>query len=59
VGLPLACLAADWQPRKLQLTDDAGELAASTYHRSRWVNTRDAQPEVGALLRQPDRGTAQ
>jgi farnesyl-diphosphate farnesyltransferase len=58
-GLPLASLAADWQPRKLQLSDDTGEHAASAYHRTRRVNMRDAEDEVGALLRQPDRGTVQ
>ena len=58
-GLPLATLAADWQPRKLQLPAAmAGEHAASAYHRTRRVNVRDAQDEVG-LLRQPDRGTVQ
>ena len=58
-GLPLAVLAADWEPRKLQLAgDDAAEHAASAYHRARWVNVRDPQSEVG-LLRQPDRGTVQ
>jgi farnesyl-diphosphate farnesyltransferase len=58
-GLPLAALAADWQPRKLQLSDEAGEHAASAYHRTRRVNMRDAEDEVGALLRQTDRGTVQ
>jgi len=58
-GLPLAPLASDWQPRKLQLTDDAGEHAASAYHRARRVNVRDAQEQVDTLLRQPDRGTVQ
>ena len=58
-GLPLACLAADWQPRKLQMTDEEGEHAASAYHRTRRVNMRDTQAEVGTLLRQPDRGTVQ
>ena len=58
-GLPLATLAANWKPRKLQLADDAAaEQAASAYHRARRVNVRDAQDEVG-MLRQPDRGTAQ
>jgi farnesyl-diphosphate farnesyltransferase len=58
-GLPLAVLAQDWEPRKLQLVaDDAAEQAASAYHRARRVNVRDAQDEVG-LLRQPDRGTVQ
>jgi farnesyl-diphosphate farnesyltransferase len=58
-GLPLAALPADWQPRKLQLTQEAAEHAASAYHRTRRVNVRDAQAEVETLLRQPDRGTAQ
>jgi farnesyl-diphosphate farnesyltransferase len=58
-GLPLAALAQDWEPRKLQLADDAAaEQAASAYHRARRVNVRDAQDQVG-LLHQPDRGTAQ
>ncbi len=58
-GLPLATLAADWEPRKLKLADDdAAEQAASAYHRARRFNARDAQDEVG-LLRQPDRGTVQ
>ena len=58
-GLPLAVLAQDWEPRKLQLAvDDTAEHAASAYHRARRVNVRDAQGEVG-LLRQPDRGTVQ
>lgn len=58
-GLPLAVLAPDWEPRKLQLAaDDTAEHAASAYHRTRRVNVRDAQGEVG-LLRQPDRGTVQ
>jgi farnesyl-diphosphate farnesyltransferase len=58
-GLPLAPLAPDWQPRKLQLTDAADEHAASAYHRARRVTVRDAQDEVATLLRQPDRGTVQ
>ena len=58
-GLPLASLAPDWQPRKLQMPEEAGEHAASAYHRSRRVNVRGAQDEVDALLRQPDRGTVQ
>jgi farnesyl-diphosphate farnesyltransferase len=58
-GLPLAALASDWQPRKLQITDDADEHAASAYHRARRVNVRDAQEQVDTLLRQPDRGTVQ
>ncbi len=58
-GLPLAALAPDWEPRKLQLmADDAAEQAASAYHRARRVSVRGAQDEVG-LLRQPDRGTVQ
>ncbi len=58
-GLPLAVLAPDWEPRKLQLVaEDAVEHAVSAYHRTRRVNVRDAQDEVG-LLRQPDRGTVQ
>jgi farnesyl-diphosphate farnesyltransferase len=56
-GLPLAALAADWEPRKLQMTEGA-EHAASPYHRARRVNVRDAEEELG-LLRQPDRGTVQ
>jgi farnesyl-diphosphate farnesyltransferase len=58
-GLPLAVLAQDWEPRKLQLAaDDTADHAASAYHRARRVNVRDAQGEVG-LLRQTDRGTVQ
>jgi farnesyl-diphosphate farnesyltransferase len=58
-GLPLAVLAPDWEPRKLQwVTDEAAEHAASAFHRARRVNVRDEQDEVG-LLRQPDRGTVQ
>jgi farnesyl-diphosphate farnesyltransferase len=58
-GLPLATLAPDWAPRKLQLAEDAAaEQAASAYHRARRFSARDAQDEVG-LLRQPDRGTVQ
>ncbi len=58
-GLPLATLAPDWEPRKLQLPgEDAAEHAASAYHRARRVNVRDAEGELG-MLRQPDRGTAQ
>jgi farnesyl-diphosphate farnesyltransferase len=58
-GLPLAVLAPDWEPRKLQLVaDEAAEEAASAYHRARRVKVRDAEDEVG-LLRQPDRGTVQ
>jgi farnesyl-diphosphate farnesyltransferase len=56
-GLPRATLAADWEPRKLQMAEGA-EHAASAYHRARRVNVRDAQEELG-LLRQPDRGTVQ
>jgi farnesyl-diphosphate farnesyltransferase len=59
-GLPLASLAPDWEPRKLQMPGDAhSEHAASTYHRTRRVNVRDAQDEVETLMRQPDRGTVQ
>jgi farnesyl-diphosphate farnesyltransferase len=58
-GLPLASLARDWTPRKLQLPDGAGaDHAASDFHRARRVNVREPQPEI-ELLRQPDRGTAQ
>ena len=58
-GLPLAALAADWQPRKLQMhVSDGAEHAASAYHRTRRVNVRGAADDVG-LLRQPDRGTVQ
>jgi farnesyl-diphosphate farnesyltransferase len=58
-GLPLATLAADWQPRKLAMTEtDNAEHAASAYHRTRRVSVRDTPDEVG-LLRQPDRGTVQ
>jgi farnesyl-diphosphate farnesyltransferase len=57
-GLPLAVLAPDWQPRKLQMSSDGAEHAASAYHRTRRVNVRDAAADVG-LLRQPDRGTVQ
>jgi farnesyl-diphosphate farnesyltransferase len=58
-GLPLAPLALDWQPRKLQVHGgDGAEHAASAYHRTRRVNVRDAADDVG-LLRQPDRGTVQ
>jgi farnesyl-diphosphate farnesyltransferase len=56
-GLPRATLAADWEPRKLQMSEGA-EYAASAYHRARRVNVRDAEEELG-LLRQPDRGTVQ
>jgi farnesyl-diphosphate farnesyltransferase len=56
-GLPRATLAADWVPRKLQMSEDS-EHAVSAYHRARRVNVRDAQEELG-LLRQPDRGTVQ
>jgi farnesyl-diphosphate farnesyltransferase len=56
-GLPLAKLAADWSPRKLQLPGDA-EHAASDFHRTRRVTLRDAAPELG-LMPEPDRGTAQ
>ena len=58
-GLPLAPLAGDWQPRKLQITDESGEHAASAYHRTRRVTVRDSREEVDTLLRQPDRGTVQ
>jgi farnesyl-diphosphate farnesyltransferase len=59
-GLPRAPLAADWQPRKLPVTDQAGEHAASAYHRARRVSVREAPAEeVDTLLRQPDRGAAQ
>ena len=58
-GLPLAALAPDWEPRKLQLPGaDAAEHAASAFHRARRVTVRDAQHEVDSLLHQPDRGTA-
>jgi farnesyl-diphosphate farnesyltransferase len=58
-GLPLAALAPDWEPRKLQLPGgEVAEHAASAYHRARRVNVREAADEVG-LLRQPDRGTVQ
>ena len=58
-GLPLAPLAADWQPRKLQMHgSDGAEHAASAYHRTRRVNVRGGADEVG-MLRQPDRGTVQ
>jgi farnesyl-diphosphate farnesyltransferase len=58
-GLPLAALAPDWEPRKLQLPGaDAAEHAASAFHRARRVTVRDAQPEVDTLLHQPDSGTA-
>jgi farnesyl-diphosphate farnesyltransferase len=58
-GLPLAPLAADWEPRKLHIVGaDATEHAASAFHRTRRVNLREAADEVG-LLRQPDRGTVQ
>jgi farnesyl-diphosphate farnesyltransferase len=58
-GLPLAALAPDWEPRKLQLPGaDAAEHAASAFHRARRVTVRDAQHEVDTLLQQPDRGTA-
>jgi farnesyl-diphosphate farnesyltransferase len=58
-GLPLATLAADWEPLKLHIVGgDVTEHAASAYHRTRRVNVREAQDEVG-LLRQPDRGTVQ
>ncbi len=58
-GLPLAVLAPDWEPRKLQLADgDAAEHAASAYHRARRVNLRATPDEVG-LLPQPDRSTVQ
>jgi farnesyl-diphosphate farnesyltransferase len=58
-GLPLATLAPDWEPRKLQLPGaEAAEHAASAFHRARRVTVRDAQHEVDALLHRPDRGTA-
>jgi farnesyl-diphosphate farnesyltransferase len=58
-GLPLAALAADWEPRKLYVVGgDVTEHAASAFHRARRVNVREAQDQVG-LLRQPDRGTVQ
>jgi farnesyl-diphosphate farnesyltransferase len=58
-GLPLAALAADWEPRKLYVVGgDAAEHAASAFHRARRVNVRADADEVG-LLRQPDRGTVQ
>jgi farnesyl-diphosphate farnesyltransferase len=58
-GLPLATLAPDWEPRKLQLPGaDAVELTASAFHRSRRIPVRDAQHDVDTLLQQPDRGTA-
>ena len=59
-GLPRAVLAPDWAPRKLPTpgADVAGQ-AANAYHRTRRVSVRDAAQDQVALLRQPDRGTAQ
>ena len=59
-GLPLAPLASDWAPRKLQMpgADEAGPVS-SAYHRTRRVNVREATQDEVALLRQPDRGTVQ
>jgi farnesyl-diphosphate farnesyltransferase len=59
-GLPLAALAADWAPRKLEIPGAEGPgQASSAYHRARRVSVRDAAADEVALLRQPDRGTVQ
>src|SRR5580698_4542399 len=42
-GLPLAVLAPDWEPRKLQLAgDEAADHAVSPYQRARRVSVREA-----------------
>ncbi len=52
-GLPLATLAADWVPRKLQKSEDGEHAASAFFHRARRVNLRDAEEDLGPAAPAP------